>query len=173
VAKSEAAAGSLAGLPDQDAPPQLRRPCAGGLAAVSQTRAESCSASAARRAPFNEAGAATQNNLSDERREFYLRDRLTWMRFLGLGLGDAIPDANTIWTFREALTKTGAIERLFELSEQAKQRRRASAAGPGRFRSSSLSRSSLESPGTRMPARRTVRPSSSCNRSPSRQPICV
>jgi IS5 family transposase len=61
----------------------------------------------------------TQNNLSDERCEFYLRDRLTWMRFLGLGLGDAIPDANTIWTFREALTKTGAIKRLFELFDQA------------------------------------------------------
>ena len=45
----------------------------------------------------------TQNNLSDERCEFYLRDRLTWMRFLGLGLGDAVPDPNTIWTFREAL----------------------------------------------------------------------
>ena len=29
----------------------------------------------------------TQNNLSDERTEFYLRDRLTWMRFLNLGLG--------------------------------------------------------------------------------------
>jgi hypothetical protein len=33
----------------------------------------------------------TQNNLSDERAEFWLRDRLTWMRFLGLGLGDAVP----------------------------------------------------------------------------------
>ena len=55
----------------------------------------------------------TQNNLSDERTEFYLRDRLTWMRFLGLGLGDPVPDANTIWTFREALTKAGAIEGLF------------------------------------------------------------
>jgi IS5 family transposase len=60
----------------------------------------------------------TQNNLSDERAEFYLRDRLTWMRFLGLGLGDPVPDANTIWTFREALTKAGAIERLFELFDQ-------------------------------------------------------
>jgi IS5 family transposase len=59
-----------------------------------------------------------QNNLSDERTEFYLRDRLTWMRFLGLGLGDAVPDANTIWTFREALTKAGAIERLFELFDR-------------------------------------------------------
>src|SRR5688500_9911935 len=56
----------------------------------------------------------TQNNLSDERTEFYLRDRLTWMRFLGLGLADPVPDANTIWTFREALTKAGAIERAEE-----------------------------------------------------------
>jgi transposase, IS5 family len=60
----------------------------------------------------------TQNNLSDERTEFYLRDRLTWMRFLGLGLGDPVPDANTIWTFREALTRAGAILRLFELFDQ-------------------------------------------------------
>jgi transposase, IS5 family len=60
----------------------------------------------------------TQNSLSDERTEFYLRDRLTWMRFLGLGLGDPVPDANTIWTFREALTKAGAVERLFELFDQ-------------------------------------------------------
>jgi IS5 family transposase len=60
----------------------------------------------------------TQNNLSDERTEFYLRDRLTWMRFLGLGLGDPVPDANTIWTFREALTKTGAVARLFALFDQ-------------------------------------------------------
>ena len=47
-----------------------------------------------------------------------MRDRLTWMRFLGLGLGDPVPDANTIWTFREALTKAGAIERLFTLYDQ-------------------------------------------------------
>lgn len=60
----------------------------------------------------------TQNSLSDERTEFYLRDRLTWMRFLGLGLGDPVPDANTIWTFREALSKAGAIERLFGLFDQ-------------------------------------------------------
>ena len=38
----------------------------------------------------------SQNNLSDERTEFYLRDRLTWMRFLGLGLGDPVPDAHTM-----------------------------------------------------------------------------
>jgi hypothetical protein len=27
------------------------------------------------------------------------------MRFLGLGLADTVPDTNTIWTFREALTR--------------------------------------------------------------------
>ena len=47
-----------------------------------------------------------------------MRDRLTWMRFLGLGLGDPVPDANTIWTFREALTRSGAIQRLFELFDR-------------------------------------------------------
>ncbi len=61
----------------------------------------------------------TLSNLSDERTEFFLRDRLTWIRFLGLGLGDPVPDANTIWTFREALTKAGAIERLFALFDEA------------------------------------------------------
>ena len=60
----------------------------------------------------------TQNNLSDERTEFDLRDRLTWMRFLGLGLGDPVPDANTIWTFREALTKAGATLRRVSRFDQ-------------------------------------------------------
>jgi IS5 family transposase len=35
------------------------------------------------------------------------------MRFLGINLADAVPDANTIWTFREALRKAGAIDGLF------------------------------------------------------------
>src|SRR4051812_5256821 len=35
------------------------------------------------------------------------------MRFLGLGLADTVPDANTIWTFREALKRANAIEALF------------------------------------------------------------
>ncbi len=60
----------------------------------------------------------TQNNLSDERTEFYLRDRLTWMRFLGLGPGDPVPDANTLWTFREALTRAGALDPLFSRFDQ-------------------------------------------------------
>ncbi len=53
------------------------------------------------------------NNLSDDRAEFLINDRLSFMRFLGLGLADKAPDAKTIWIFRERLTKAGAIEGLF------------------------------------------------------------
>ena len=64
------------------------------------------------------------HGLSDERTEYLIKDRLSFMRFLGLGLADAVPDANTIWTFREALTRarmTGkpAIEVLFKAYEAA------------------------------------------------------
>jgi IS5 family transposase len=57
------------------------------------------------------------NNLADERTEFLINDRLSFMRFLGLGLSDAVPDARTIWLFREKLTQAGAIGPLFERFE--------------------------------------------------------
>ena len=56
----------------------------------------------------------TINTLSDERAEYLINDRLSFMRFLGLGLSDRVPDAKTIWLFRERLTKAGAIGPLFE-----------------------------------------------------------
>jgi IS5 family transposase len=59
------------------------------------------------------------NNLSDERAEFLINDRLSFMRFLGLGLADRVPDARTIWLFREKLTKAGAIKGLFERFDAA------------------------------------------------------
>ena len=37
-----------------------------------------------------------QNTLSDERAEFLVNDRLSFMRFLGLSFGDRVPDATTI-----------------------------------------------------------------------------
>jgi IS5 family transposase len=52
--------------------------------------------------------------LSDEQTEFQVKDRLSFMRFVGLELGDRVPDANTLWTFREALTRAGAVQTLFE-----------------------------------------------------------
>ncbi len=64
------------------------------------------------------------HSLSDERTEFLIKDRLSFMRFLGLGLSDPVPDANTIWTFREALTRATldgqpAIQVLFRSYEAA------------------------------------------------------
>ena len=47
----------------------------------------------------------SMHSRSDERCEYLIKDRLSFMRFLGLGLADAVPDANTIWTLREALTR--------------------------------------------------------------------
>ena len=52
-------------------------------------------------------------NLSDDQTEFQLRDRLSFMRFLGLDLHQRIPDAKTIWLFRETLARAGVVERLF------------------------------------------------------------
>ena len=54
------------------------------------------------------------HNLSDERTEYLIRDRISFMRFLDLELEDPVPDATTIWLFREALAQAGLIDRLFE-----------------------------------------------------------
>jgi len=51
--------------------------------------------------------------LSDDQAEFMVRDRLSFMRFLGLGFCDAVPDAKTIWLYRELLVQAGAIDKLF------------------------------------------------------------
>jgi IS5 family transposase len=55
----------------------------------------------------------TLYSLSDEAAEFQIKDRLSFQRFLGLGLDGAVPDATTIWLFRERLVKARAIEKLF------------------------------------------------------------
>ena len=52
-------------------------------------------------------------NLSDDQIEYQVRDRLSFMRFLGLGLGDRVPDAKTVWLYRESLAKAGMVDELF------------------------------------------------------------
>ena len=46
--------------------------------------------------------------------EYLIRDRLSWLRFLGFDLGVPTPDANTIRLFGERLTEAKAITVLFE-----------------------------------------------------------
>jgi transposase, IS5 family len=55
-----------------------------------------------------------QHNLSDARMEFMIRDRLSWMRFLGFDLGSPTPDENTIRLFRNKLTETGTLRRVMK-----------------------------------------------------------
>jgi len=61
----------------------------------------------------------TMHGLSLDQTEYLLRDRLSWMRFCGLGPGDKVPDANTLWDFREALIAADAFDALFDRLNRA------------------------------------------------------
>ena len=62
-------------------------------------------------------------NLSDDQVEYQLRDRLSFMRFLGLGLEDRVPDAKTVWLYREHLAQAGVIEALFDAFDGSLKKR--------------------------------------------------
>jgi len=53
-------------------------------------------------------------NLSHDQTEYQINDRISFMRFLGLGMGDRIPDAKTIWAYEDMLAKAGMAKKLFE-----------------------------------------------------------
>ncbi len=59
------------------------------------------------------------HGLSLEQAEYLVADRLSWMRFCGLGPGDNVPEANTLWDFREALIASGALDALFARLDRA------------------------------------------------------
>jgi IS5 family transposase len=77
-------------------------------------------------------------NLSDEQTEYQINDRLSFQQFIGWtlvrrgGLADKIPDANTLWDFREALIGTGAFDKLFALFDE-QLRARGLLAQPGKL----------------------------------------
>jgi IS5 family transposase len=52
-------------------------------------------------------------NISDDQTEYQISGRLSFQRFLGLTLNGKVPDAKTIWNFREGITKAGIIETIF------------------------------------------------------------
>ncbi len=52
--------------------------------------------------------------LSADQAEYQLRDRLSFMRLVGLVMHDPVPDAKTIWLYREQLTRAGALGRAFD-----------------------------------------------------------
>jgi IS5 family transposase len=51
--------------------------------------------------------------IADDATEYQINDRLSFQRFLGLQLGDKIPDAKTIWKYKEELVKSGKEKELF------------------------------------------------------------
>lgn len=52
-------------------------------------------------------------NLADAQTEFQIRDRFTFLRFLGLTPESRIPDEKTIWLFRESVKARGLHDELF------------------------------------------------------------
>lgn len=53
-------------------------------------------------------------NISDAQTEYQIKDRLSFMRFLGLSISSDIPDDKTIWYFREQLVKAKVSKDLFD-----------------------------------------------------------
>jgi transposase, IS5 family len=53
-------------------------------------------------------------NLADEQLEYQIRDRLSFMRFLGLSVADRVPDGTTVWLFRERLKELGLMKPLLD-----------------------------------------------------------
>ena len=54
-------------------------------------------------------------NISDDQAEFQINDRLSFQRFIGIELCNKVPDAKTIWHFREELKETNAMEKIFDI----------------------------------------------------------
>ena len=52
-------------------------------------------------------------NLGDEQTEYQIVDRTSFRNFLGLASGDKVPDARTIWVFKNQLTEKHLFEKLF------------------------------------------------------------
>lgn len=54
-------------------------------------------------------------HLSDGRTEFMIRDRLSFMRFVGVDLHQTVPDEKTIWRFREELIRANVMNELWRV----------------------------------------------------------
>src|SRR5205809_4573145 len=89
------------------------------IAAVTETKPEERKSNAGRKPydailKFKIVVLQSLHNLSDEQTEYLIRDRISFMHFLDLELEDPVPDATTIWLFREALAHAGLIDKLLE-----------------------------------------------------------
>jgi transposase, IS5 family len=56
-------------------------------------------------------------DLSEEQTEFQILDRFSFQRFLGLDVGDRVPDKNAIWAFKERFGEAG-LRGCFDLFDE-------------------------------------------------------
>ena len=52
--------------------------------------------------------------IADDMTEYLINDRLSFQRFLGMTLSEKVPDAKTIWLYRELLKNSGKAKELFD-----------------------------------------------------------
>ncbi|WP_119396561.1 IS5 family transposase [Salinibius halmophilus] len=52
--------------------------------------------------------------LSHDQVEFQVTDRLSFRRFLGLGIDQNVPDAKTVWHYEDCFSKTKLLDRVFD-----------------------------------------------------------
>ncbi len=57
-------------------------------------------------------------NLSDDQIEYQINDRISFMRFLGFDLCDKVPDAKTVWKFKNDLAEAEVMKELFYLFDE-------------------------------------------------------
>ncbi len=55
------------------------------------------------------------DNISDDQTEYQILDRLSFTHFLGISGSGDVPEAKTIWRFRDNLIKVQLAEKLFEV----------------------------------------------------------
>ena len=56
--------------------------------------------------------------LSFDQAEYQINDRLSFMRFLGLGVHSKVLDSRTIWDFENTLAQAGVMDELFEMFDK-------------------------------------------------------
>jgi len=52
--------------------------------------------------------------MADDKAEYQIKDRLSFQRYLGISLCDTVPDAKTIWNFREGLQEAQILDSIFD-----------------------------------------------------------
>jgi len=63
-------------------------------------------------------------NLADDATEYQIKDRLSFQRFLGLALYNNVPDAKTIWHFKEMLKEAKILDTIFyRFTERLEEKR--------------------------------------------------